>query len=234
MMRWLKIIGRMALIGSLLLLTGCLQYDLDLQFDSQTHGQLVQRIHWRGAEAATTAEWSETLAMLRDRTTAVGGDAHLLADQTFEIVIPFNNGDELAAKFNQFFDPDLSSAPLTLFGQAPVSAHLSLHQGNWLGVIANHVTIRFDLTAVPDLAATAVPLLQGRQLFTGQVSVTAPWVRSLTGEFTPSQTWTLIPGEVNEVVADFWVLSPIGIGAAAIALLVLTGYGLKYWWPSRE
>lgn len=229
MMRWLNTVGRVALLGCMLLLTGCLQYDLDVQFDSQTHGQLVQQLHWRGGEIAADPQWSQTLQRLRDRTAAVGGTTTFPDAQTLTIAIPFHNGDDLETKFNQFFDPSVADTPLTLFGREPVSAHLSLHQGNWLGVIFNHVTIRFDLTAVPDLTATGLPLLQGQQLLTGQVSVTAPWVRSLAGNFEPSQSWALLPGEVNEIEADFWVPSPIGIGAAAIALLVLIGYALKYW-----
>jgi hypothetical protein len=44
----------------------------------------------------------------------------------------------------------------------------------------------------------------------------------------PSRTWSLVVGTVNQIEADFWVPSPIGIGAVAIALLVLLGYGIRY------
>lgn len=228
-MRWLRGLWRIGLVLCVLLLTGCLQYDLDIQFDSQTHGQLVQQLRWRGGEVATNPQWSEWVTVLRDRTAAVGGSVRWLDDQALEIVIPFNNGKELETKFNQFFDPETSTTPLTLFGGAPITAQLSLRQGNWLGVISNHADIHFDLTAVPDLAETGVPLLQGQQLLTGRVSVTAPWVRSPTDDRLPVQSWALVPGAVNDIAADFWVPSPIGIGAAAIALLVLVGYALKYW-----
>lgn len=237
MMHWLKILWRWAIVGCVLLLTGCLQYDLDIQFDSQTHGQLLQRLHWRGAEVATSAEWSQGLQVLHDRTAAVGGTTRFLDEQTVEIAIPFNNGAELEIKFNDFFAPEGSATPFTLIGGDPITAQLSLQQGNWFGVIFNHLNIRFDLTAVPDLTETGLPLLQGQQLLTGNVEVTAPWVRrpslsageSLTGELIPSAQWSLVPGEVNDIEVDFWVPSPIGIGAAAIALLVLIGYALKYW-----
>lgn len=228
-MRWLKSLWRIGLILCVLLLTGCLQYDLNIQFDSQTHGQFVQQIHWRGGEVANTREWSAWVAALRDRTAAVGGSMRLVDDQTIEMSIPFNNGAELEAKFNRFFDPEASTPPLTLPGGEPVAAQLALRQGNWFGVIFNHVDMRFDLSAVPDLTATGVPFLQGQQLLTGRVTVTAPWVRSPTGDLSTTRTWALVPGEVSDMGADFWVPSPIGIGAAAIALLVLVGYALKYW-----
>ena len=96
-------------------------------------------------------------------------------------------------------------------------------------MIFNHVDIQFDLTGVPDLTATRLPLLQQQQLLIGNVQLQAPWVRLPTGELTASEQWSLVPGELNTLAADFWVPSYIGIGAAAIALLVLIGYGLKYW-----
>ncbi|NEQ44101.1 MAG: DUF3153 domain-containing protein [Leptolyngbya sp. SIOISBB] len=229
MTRWLKTVWRLAIIGCLLLLTGCLQYDLDIQFDSQTHGQLQHRLHWRGAEVATNAEWVQGLQVLRDRTAAVGGTTRFLDEQTLEMTIPFNNGRELETKFNEFFVPQESATPFTLLGGEPVAAQLSLHQNNWFGIIFNHINLRFDLTAVPDLTETRLPLLQGQQLLTGHVQITAPWVRSLTGELLSSAQWALVPGEINDIEADFWVPSPIGMGAAAIAFFVLIGYALKYW-----
>ena len=79
------------------------------------------------------------------------------------------------------------------------------------------------------LTNTRLPLLQGQQFLTGRIQVSAPWVELPSGALASSETWALIPGEVNEIAANFWVPSPIGIGAAAIALLVLVGYACKYW-----
>ena len=230
MMRGFKLLGRLAMLGCVLLLTGCLQYDLNIQFDSQTHGQLVQQLHWRGAEVLTHPDWAQRLNELRDRTAAVDGTIRFVDDQTLTITIPFNNGAELERKFNDFFNPEtITSGLLSLPSGETITAHLSLRQHNWFGVIFNHVDIQVDLTAVPDLAATRLPLLQGKQLLVSNVRLTAPWVRSPTGGLTHSEQWALVPGALNDLAADFWVPSYIGIGAAAIALLVLIGYGLKYW-----
>ena len=230
MMRWLKAVGRLVMVAGVLLLTGCLQYDLDIQFDSQTHGQLIQALHWRGAEVLTNPDWTERLEELRDRTAAVDGTIRFVDEQTLTITIPFNNGGELEQKFNDFFNAATSSTGLLdLPSGETITAHLALRQNNWFGVIFNHVDIQFDLTAVPDLAATRLPLLQTQQLLVGNVRLTAPWVRLPTGELTASGQWSLVPGTLNTIAADFWVPSYIGIGAAAIALIVLIGYGLKYW-----
>ncbi|WP_448169484.1 DUF3153 domain-containing protein [Leptolyngbya iicbica] len=230
MMRGFKLLGRLAIFGCLLLLTGCLQYDLNIQFDSQTHGQLVQQLHWRGAEVLTNPDWSQRLTELRDRTAAVDGTIRFVDEQTLTITIPFNNGAELEQKFNDFFNPEtITSGLFNLPSGEAITAHLALRQNNWFGVIFNHVDIQFDLTSVPDLTATRLPLLQQQQLLIGNVMLTAPWVRLPTGELTAAEQWALVPGQVNTLTADFWVPSYIGIGAAAIALFVLIGYGLKYW-----
>jgi hypothetical protein len=227
---WFHKLWRIGLLLSLLLLTGCLQYDLDIQFDSQTHGQLVQQLRWRGNVAANS-ELQEWLAVLSDRTDLVHGRTQFLDGQTFAITIPFNNGRELESKFNEFFKA--ADTPFTLPSGDPITAEMALQQGNWLFAIDNHLALRIDLSAVPDLATTGLPLLQGQQLLDGQVTLTAPWVRSRSQTLTDSETWSLVPGEVNTMVVDFWVPSPIGIGAAVILLVVAIGYVVKHGWRAE-
>lgn len=233
MVSWLKKMMRVGLVLTVLLLTGCLQYDLDLQFDSQTHGQLVQQLRWRGGAIAANDELQQWLAVLSDRTQQVGGRTRWLSDNAFEIVIPFSNGQALETKFNQFFSPDAATTTFTLPAGDPIQAELTLQQGNRFVAIYNHLKLRVDLTTVPDLASTGLPLLQGQQLLAGHVTLLAPWVRSPTGEFATQEIWALVPGEVNELEADFWVPSPIGIAAVSILLFVLLGYGVKYGLLSR-
>ena len=65
-----------------------------------------------------------------------------------------------------------------------------------------------------------------------------PWLaRSIAGDnllnpLTPSSVrglvWQLEPGNINHIEAIFWLPSPLGIGAAAIILLTITGFWLKY------
>ncbi|MEM6426504.1 MAG: DUF3153 domain-containing protein [Cyanobacteria bacterium P01_D01_bin.128] len=240
MVRWLQKLLRVGLVLIVLLLTGCLQYDLELQFDSQTHGQLVQQLRWRGGAIAANDELQQWLTVLSERTQQLGGRTRWLSDNAFEIVIPFSNGRALETKFNQFFSPN-DATTFTLPAGEPIRAELTLQQGNRFVAIYNHLKLQVDLTAVPDLAATGLPLLQGQQLLAGQVTLLAPWVRwqslspgeSPAGAFTPQETWSLVPGEVNELEAEFWVPSPIGIGAVTILVFVLLGYGVKYGLASR-
>ena len=224
---WFQKLWRIGLLLSLLLLTGCLQYDLDIQFDSQTHGQLVQQLHWRGS-AAANSDLQAWLEVLSDRAALVGGRTEFLDNQSFAITVPFNNGQELADRFNDFFQSAATETPFTLPSGDPIQAEMSLQQGNWIFAIYNHLALRVDLTAVPDLTKTGLPLLQGQQLLDGHVTLTAPWVRSRAQALTQAESWSLVPGAVNTIEADFWVPSPIGIGAAVILLVVAIGYVAKY------
>ena len=227
--RWIKACLQGILLLGMLLLAGCLQYDLDLQFDSQTHGQFVQQLHWRGSAIAPNTELDPWLQILIDHAEAVGGKLRFLPDNGLEITVPFNNGRDLEARFNQFFNPSEAETPFTLPSGEPIQAELSLRQGNWILAIYNHISLRIDLTAVPDLTAAQLPLLQTAQLLEGSITLTTPWgVSSPVPEMPSAETWLLITGTVNQFEADFWVPSPIGIGALAIALLVTVGYVLKH------
>jgi hypothetical protein len=63
---WVRVMVLLSALG----LTACIQYDLDLQFDSQTHGQVVQRLQWQGGESVAQLQaWQQPL---RERVKAVG------------------------------------------------------------------------------------------------------------------------------------------------------------------
>ena len=228
-MRWLTLGGIILMAG---LLTGCFQYDLALHFDHPHHGQVVQRLHWSGTSAlgpGTSPDWQRQLG---ERVRQVGGQVRSPAPDTLEITLPFTNGRDLVHRFNQFFGSEAPGTPLTLPGGAPLTAHLDLHQGNWLLAVYTQLTLEVDLRALPDGSALGAPRLQAVQWFTGQVTLETPWGwRSPT---LPDQgaevPWPLAPGQLNTVEASFWLPSPIGIGAGIIALLVMGGYGLKYRW----
>ncbi|MEL6383834.1 MAG: DUF3153 domain-containing protein [Cyanobacteria bacterium J06626_18] len=230
MVWWIKVCLRGIVLLGALLLVGCLQYDLDVQFDSQTHGQFLQQMHWRGGAIASEAKLSPWLQFLTERTEAVGGKLKLLPDNGLEVTVPFNNGRDLEARFNQFFNPSEADIPFTLPSGEPIQAELALQQGNWVVAINNHIYLCIDLTAIPDLKETGLPLLQTAQLLEGKITLTTPWgVTASLPEIPSAGTWSLTAGEVNQFEADFWVPSPIGIGAIAIGMLVAIGYGVKYW-----
>ncbi|MGD1908091.1 MAG: DUF3153 domain-containing protein [Leptolyngbyaceae cyanobacterium] len=222
-------LAQTVLLLTLLLLTGCVEYDLDIQFDSQTHGQMVQQFHWAGtAPPQQFVAWQSALA---ERVQTVGGTVKWADGTTATATVPFNNGAELEQRFNQLFAEGDSG--LVLPGGETVSATLKLAQGNWIFAIRNHLAVTFDLTAVPTGKRLGTPVLEQVEVLTGQVNLTTPWgINSVKADGAEtggkSAYWPLYPGQVNPIEADFWVPSPIGIGAAAIALLVTVGYSLRY------
>ncbi len=227
----LKRIASLLALGLLVLLTGCIQYDLDVQFDSQTHGQIVQRLQWRDALGVTPAAVQSWQQALTQRVHTVGGRVRVQGEGQIEITIPFNNGADLQQRFNQFFGEGEPLPRLQLPGGEPIAATLTVTQGNWLVAIATHVTLWVDLRSVPVFTDSPSALLRQVQVWQGQVSFTTPgpvWDdRAQAVRTTP---WQLQPGAINQIEVRFWVPSPIGIGAGAIALGVAIGYGLKYRW----
>ena len=211
------------------LLSGCLHYDLEVQFDSQTHGQFVQQLRWRAGTIAPNVMQEPWFQILADRTEAVGGKLKLLDNDALEIRVPFNNGKDLESRFNLFFNPSEEQAPFTLPSGEPIQAELSLRQKNRFVAISNHILLHIDLTAVPNFTDVRSPLLQTAKLLEGRIVLTAPWgVESSMPEISDEGTWLLTAGAINQLEADFWIPSPIGIGALAIALLIGLGYSLKY------
>ncbi|NJN22204.1 MAG: DUF3153 domain-containing protein [Leptolyngbya sp. RL_3_1] len=236
MVALLKGLSRAVVLFTLVLLTGCFQYDLDIQFDNQTHGQLVQHLHW----AATLSP--QQLQIWRDdwvsQVKAVGGQVRWVDATTVTVTVPFNNGAELEQRFNQLFG-SAAGTTLTLPSGEAVTAALNLTQGNWIFAIHNHLVLSLDLSAIPTGKTVGAPILQGVELLSGHLKLTTPWGlnRRATGdgggfrerlpERDQANQWPLHPGTVNQIEADFWVPSPIGIGAGAIALFVAMGYGLR-------
>jgi hypothetical protein len=228
---WVRVMVLLSALG----LTACIQYDLDLQFDSQTHGQVVQRLQWQGGESVAQLQaWQQPL---RERVKAVGGKVRSPQPGTLEVILPFYSGPDLVQRFNQFLSAETAQPPLTLPTGEAIQGHLDLLQGNWIVAIHNTLTLSLDLRGVPDGASLPTPGLQRVQWFTGDLTLTTPWGLKAVqtapspggNEFGHSTNhWSLVPGQVNTLTARFWVPSPIGIGAIAISLLGAIGYLLKY------
>jgi hypothetical protein len=217
---------------TLVLLAGCVEYDLDIRFDSQTHGQMVQHLHW--VETVPPAQLRTWQTALAARVKTVGGQVKWTEGTTATVTVPFNNGAELEQRFNQLFEG--GRAGLALPSGETVSATLALTQGNWLVAIRNHLVLTLDFTEIPTGKTLAAPVLQGVELLTGQVQLTTPWginplpldPNAALAPDNSANQWPLHGGQINQIEADFWIPSPIGIGAAAIALLMAIGYGLRY------
>ncbi|ASC71122.1 hypothetical protein XM38_020720 [Halomicronema hongdechloris C2206] len=234
--RWPLLLQIIGLGTLLLLLSGCVRYDVSIQFDRQTRGQIVQHVHLTQRAAAVAADevalWRQ---QLQARAQALGGRVRSPSTADMDIVLPFHNGAELTRVFNQFFQPEADWQAVGLPQVATMQAQLSLQQGNWLVAIRNHFVVEVDLRDVPELSPLPETWMS-RPWLDLRFAWQTPWgltVRETTTVPPLSKQdgvaqWRLRPGQVNYLEGIVWVPSWVGIGTLAIATLVALGWGIKY------
>lgn len=229
----------------LTMLGGCVNYDVGVNFDSQTHGEIVQHIklgeRLTSFSSETVREWLDSIDR---RVRSLQGRTKRLSDSEVTVRIPFNNGDELEEKFNQFYNPvedqnnndrvaNSLETDLPKFG-----CHIKVDQNNFVLFLRNRLTLELDLRSLSLLSSSGNVLVSPGQLLGLEFSLRTPWgaksIEAAANGITPSieagnqLTWKLKPGEINYLEAIFWLPSPVGIGTVIIALLVLAGSYLKY------
>ncbi|PSB34662.1 DUF3153 domain-containing protein [filamentous cyanobacterium Phorm 46] len=229
----------------LLTLTGCVQYDVGVNFDSQTRGEIVQHIKLgeklTSFSSETVGDW---LKSVEQRVKLLDGKTKRLSDREVLVSIPFNNGAELEDKFNQFYNPiaqtNKSRVASRLETDLPkFESHLSVKQNNLLLLLRNRLSLELDLRSLSLLSSNGSPLLSPGGLLELDFSLNTPWgaesIKTVAGALVPASyaegkqlVWKLKPGEINYLEAVFWIPSPVGIGALIIALFVAAGSALKY------
>ncbi|OAB60468.1 hypothetical protein AY599_19355 [Leptolyngbya valderiana BDU 20041] len=223
-------------------LSGCVKYDVDINFQSQTHGEIVQHVNlskrFASLSSVTVQEWLDSLDR---RARSLQGYVKRDGDRTATVVIPFNNGDELVSRFNKFFNPvdNRAVAPEMADRIPQLATRLDLQQRNFLFAIHNHLSLDVDLQALGVLSTEGNVLVSPGGLLDLQFRLNTPWGAkydtdieefSLPHETSGSSplVWTLEPGELQHLEANFWVPSPIGIGAALIIAVMAIGSYLKH------
>ncbi|MEG4088900.1 DUF3153 domain-containing protein [Microcoleus sp. Pol12B4] len=227
------------------LVSGCVQYDVGVNFESQTRGEIVQHIklgeRLTSFSTETVAEW---LKSVERRVRLLDGKTKRLSPTEVLVRIPFNNGAELQDKFNQFYNP---VAPTTKYRVASpletdlpkFESHLNVKQNNLLLVLRNRLSLELDLRSLSLLSSNGSLLLSPGGLLELDFSLNTPWgaesIETVAGALVPESyqqgkqlVWKLKPGEINYLEAIFWIPSPVGIGALIIALFVAAGIALKY------
>jgi hypothetical protein len=238
--------------GLLTLMTGCVQYDVGVNFESQTRGEIVQHIklseRLTSFSSDTVGEW---LNSVERRVRSLDGKTKRLSSQEVLVRIPFNNGAELAEKFNQFYNPIEPSTKYRVASPVETDlpkfeSHLNVKQNNLLLVLRNRLSLELDLRSLSLVSSNGSLLLSPGGLLELEFSLNTPWgaqsIETAAGALAkPSKriapesfregkqlVWKLKPGEINYLEAVFWLPSPVGIGAVIIALFVAAGISLKY------
>ena len=246
----MKIIRNLILICCVaLLMTGCVRYDVGINFQDQTHGKIVQQIKL-GQQLTSFGDdvLDEWLNNINQRVKQLDGTTKRISKQELLVTIPFYNGADLEKKFNQFFNP------VTLKGKKSkktsevelpqFASTFKIKQNNWLFALRNHINLELDLRSLALVSTPENVLVGSGNLLELQFALTTPWGAQVIQPLSePLLTtvqqqgkqvvWQLKPGEINQLEAIFWVPSWIGVGTAAIILLVSLGFYLKSRLPQR-
>ncbi|NET46930.1 DUF3153 domain-containing protein [Okeania sp. SIO2B3] len=225
---------------AVLLLNGCVQYEVGINFESQNHGEIVQHIkladELNNFSGTIVSEW---LKSIETRVGKLQGKTKKISSQEILVTIPFNNGAELEEKFNQFFKPidaqesDNSAADITA-DLPKLESHIEVSQNNLFLALRNKLSIDLDLQLS---TSNSKVIVNPDELLDLEFQLTTPWGFSNI-QATENETitylndqeivWKLNPGESNSLDVVFWIPSPIGIGTILIGLFVYLGIALKY------
>ena len=224
------------------LLTGCVRYDVGINFNTPYQGNIVQYI--KIGEQLTSLSQSEArkwLSSIEERSRALQGKVQRVNSQEVVVTIPFGNGKELSNKFNQFFHTDTTANPAVVsenIDLVQLDSEISLQQNNFVFFERNNLDLTIDLRALGVLSNQGKIIVNPGSLIDLEFRLKTPLVaRNISGEnnlepnINTSEkglVWQLQPGQINHIEAIFWLPSPLGIGAAAIILLMVFGYFLKY------
>lgn len=225
-----------------ILLSGCVQYDVGVNFDNSNHGELVQ--HIKLGERLTSFSGDsvyEWLNSIERRTRKLEGNVRRLSKEELVVTIPFNNAKELQRKFNKFFQPSIKQKPTAakteLASNLPnIESNLLLFQNNFLLLVRNRLIYDLDLRSLGLLSSQGNVLANLGSILDLDFRLKTPWgARSIqTPENLQPQknnnqlVWKLQPGELNHIEVVFWLPSPIGFGALLIILFIWAGIYLRY------
>jgi hypothetical protein len=227
----------------LVFLTGCVRYDVGINFNDQHHGQIVQHITLgQQLTSLSQTEARKWLDSIEQRAKKLQGKASKISDQEIVVIIPFNNGKDLAQKFNQFFNPNPEKTGKNLNPEdldlVQLASEMKVKQSNLLLAERDKISLNIDLRALGVLSNQGNIIISPGALIDLELALNTPWfARSLVTEngLTPEINsnnkqivWHLIPGQINTLEAIVWVPSWLGVGTVVIILLMIAGFFLKY------
>jgi hypothetical protein len=218
------------------MLSGCVDYDVGIQFESPQRGAITQHIQvgqqLRTFGQAGTDQW---LMAIEQRSRALGGRLEKRTPSDWLVTIPFTTHADLEQKFTQLFNPpDLSNGSGVKL--PPIKSNLQLTRSNFLLFERNRLQYDVDLRSLGVLSSNGDLLLSPGSLVDLEFRLKTPWGargNGSNGSLKPFQDgqeliWRLVPGEQNHLEASFWLPSPLGIGTVVIGLLVFLGFYLRY------
>lgn len=237
--RWQKVV---VLLLACFLLSGCVDYEVGVKFDSPYHGVLSQRIRLDDRLSTFGGSSSQAwLTNIEQRVRRVQGKARRLSNQEVLVTIPFTTGQDLEKKFNRFFNPEFDSKskikqPLDL---PKIESKFRVQPSNWLLLEHRRLVYDVDLRSLGVTAPDGTAIVNPNSVIDLQFSLTAPWgarsimTRTKSGVSIPARRegkqliWQLQPGQKNHIEAGFWMPNPLGIGTVFVVAIVAAGIYFK-------
>ena len=226
----------------LLLLSGCVRYDVGINFNNPHNGKIVQHIKvGQQLSSLDRSDVKKWLNSIEARAYQLQGEVKKPNSEELLIGIPFHNGKELTTKFNQLFHSTIPTTSAITTEEDPelvkLDAQISLRQNNLVFLERNRLNMIVDLRALELLTHQGKIEIDSDRSFNLDFKLNTPWIAyAVSGENTlqpvsnanQQLVWHLQPGKINYIQTVFWLPSPIGIGSAAIILLMILGFYLKY------
>ncbi|MEH2049403.1 MAG: DUF3153 domain-containing protein [Nostoc sp.] len=226
-----------------LLLTGCVKYDVGLNFDNSNSGELVQ--HIKLGERLTSFSGDsvyEWLNSIERRARQLEGRTQRVSQEEIIVTIPFSSGRELQEKFNEFFNPRANQPSESVQSESDselpkIESNVLLEENNFLLLVRNRLIYDLDLRSLSLIASKGNVLANAGSILDLEFSLNTPWgaknIQLTETAIEPEKNgnqlvWKLQPGELNHIEAVFWLPSPLGIGGLLIILFVSGGLYLRY------
>ena len=222
-------------------LTGCVEYDVGVNFATPYSGEITQHVQISdrliNLAPDDTKQW---LKSIEKRSRKLDGRVEKFNSQEVLITIPFGNGAELAEKFNRLFQTEVTpnaTIPVEKRELVELDSQAFIHQSNLVFVERNSLDLTIDLRALKALSRQEKIIVDPNSAADLKFQLTTPWIAHSVFNHDTLQpakdsgktlVWQLQPGKINHIEAVFWLPSPVGIGAAAIILLSILGYVIKY------
>ncbi|AFZ58375.1 DUF3153 domain-containing protein [Anabaena cylindrica FACHB-243] len=229
------------LICASFILSGCVQYDLGINFNNANNGEIIQHIQLSDQLTSFSSDYiSEWLNSLERRARKLEGSARRISPEEILLKIPFSNGRELQEKFSGFFNYSTSQKPETVSSDSElpnITSNLLVQNNNFLLLSRNRLIYDLDLRSLSVLTSKGNALTGTASIINLDFSLQTPWgvknIQQTEDEIQPEKNgqqliWKLKPGELNHIEVVFWLPNMLGIGTLIIILFVWGGFYLRY------
>ena len=227
----IKPIVFMVMLSSLLL-SGCMKYDLGVNFNSTNNGELVQHIQLSEKITIFSSDYlSQWLKTLENRARTLAGSIERVSPTEIIVKIPFTSGKELQEKFTGFFNTrtseDSDGSEIS-----NITSTLVAEDTNFFLLSRNHLVYDLDLRSLAMLTTK-----DDSSIVNLDFSLQTPWgIKNIDNSENAIQPekhgnqliWTIKPGAINHIDVVFWLPNFLGIGTLLIIGFVWLGLYLRY------